>query len=263
MIFGSGQPLITGGQLKKINVNFPNLSEQNKIGNFLSLLDKKIELQTKKIEVLKLYKKGMLNQTINFNITINLDKCVIYQEGPGVRSNQYTNYGVKLLNVGNFKNNHLDLSTTNRYISESEANGIYKHFLINEGDLLIACSGIKSEYFHEKIAIAAKEHLPLCMNTSTMRFKIKDDNVLTLKYLFYILQTNNIKKQLDNILSGSAQLNFGPSHIKYIKIPLISLEEQNTISIFLDLFFQKILLETKKLDLINELKKGLMQDMFV
>jgi len=41
------------------------LLEQEMIGKTLSLLDKKIELQAKKIEDLKLYKKGLLIQEYN------------------------------------------------------------------------------------------------------------------------------------------------------------------------------------------------------
>ena len=36
----------------------------------------------------------------------------------------------------------IDLTNTTTHISSEEAFGIYKHFLIDEGDLLIACSGI-------------------------------------------------------------------------------------------------------------------------
>ena len=73
-----------------------------------------------------------------------------------VRNYQYTKTGVKLLNVGNFVNNVLELDNTDRYISEEEAYGKYEHFLVDERDLLIACSGIKAEYFDEKIAFAEK-----------------------------------------------------------------------------------------------------------
>lgn len=53
LIFGSGQPLVTGTQIKKIKLSIPKKEEQLKVAKFLSLLDKKIELQTKKIEDLK------------------------------------------------------------------------------------------------------------------------------------------------------------------------------------------------------------------
>ena len=48
---------------------------------------------------------------------------VWFQEGPGVRNTQYTEKGIKLLNVANLVNGEVNLSTSKRYISETEAYG--------------------------------------------------------------------------------------------------------------------------------------------
>ena len=98
-----------------------------------------------------------------------------FQEGPGVRNTQYTTEGVKLLNVANLVDGNVDLSTSDRYISEEEAYGKYKHFLCDEGDLIVASSGIKVDYLDKKMGFIKKEMLPLCMNTSTIRFKTLDE----------------------------------------------------------------------------------------
>ena len=47
---------INTGEIGECNINIPSYNEQVKVSNFLSLLDKKIELQSKKIEDLKLFK---------------------------------------------------------------------------------------------------------------------------------------------------------------------------------------------------------------
>ncbi len=62
LIFGSGQPLITGGQLKKIILDIPSLPEQTKIANFLSAIDDKIQHTQKQVEQAEHWKKGLMQR---------------------------------------------------------------------------------------------------------------------------------------------------------------------------------------------------------
>lgn len=185
-----------------------------------------------------------------------IDKYVWYQEGPGVRKNQYTVEGIKLLNVANLVDGNIDLSTSDRYISEEEANGKYKHFLADEGDLVIASSGIQVNYFDKKMGFIKKEHLPLCMNTSTIRFKTLDKNVTNIRYFMYFLKSDIFKRQLQKLITGSAQLNFGPSHLKKIKINMPLLENQNKAVNELDKVQEIIDTRKRQIELLDELLKS-------
>ena len=49
-------------KIKNISILLPSLDEQQKVSFLLELLNKKIELQQKKIEALKMYKKGLIQQ---------------------------------------------------------------------------------------------------------------------------------------------------------------------------------------------------------
>ena len=261
--------------LKDLNetiIKYPSNKEEDKIASYLNLIDKKIELLEKKLQLYADFKKYLMQQIFTQKLrfdfkdkwsTSRLNEIVFFQEGPGVRNYQYTKEGVKLLNVGNFVKNILKLDNTNRYISEDEAYGKYNHFLVDEGDLLIACSGIKAEYFDEKIAFAEKKHLPLCMNTSTMRFKSLDEDIIHLNYLKCYFQTEFFKKQVFSVMTGSAQFNFGPTHLKYFKIPIPSIEEQKKIYELFNSIDNKISIIIQELDKVNEFKKGLLQQMFV
>lgn len=191
-----------------------------------------------------------------------IDKYVWYQEGPGVRKNQYTVEGIKLLNVANLVDGNIDLSTSDRYISEEEANGKYKHFLADEGDLVIASSGIQVNYFDKKMGFIKKEHLPLCMNTSTIRFKTLDKNVTNIRYFMYFLKSDIFKRQLQKLITGSAQLNFGPSHLKKIKINMPLLENQNKAVNELDKVQEIIDTRKKQIKLLDELIKSQFVEMF-
>lgn len=181
-----------------------------------------------------------------------LEEVVFFQEGPGVRKYQYTTSGVKLINVGNLHNGNLILERTNTYISKEEAYGKYKHFLIDDGDLLIASSGLLPENFHNKIAFARKEHLPLCMNTSTIRFKTKNPNILNIRYFSYFLKSNLFKKQVSREIVGGIILNFGPSHLKRMKVLVPPLDIQQQI--FEKLDAQMVQIEIMKKEALKEKK---------
>jgi type I restriction enzyme S subunit len=106
-------------------------------------------------------------------IEADLTDAYWFQEGPGVRNWQFTTYGIKLLNVANIlKTGTIDLSKTDRCLSTEEVQQKYKHFLADAGDLVIASSGISFDtdgLLRTRGAFVKANHLPLCMNTSTIR----------------------------------------------------------------------------------------------
>jgi type I restriction enzyme S subunit len=59
-----GQGNLSAEIIKKLSIIFPNKSEQDKISKFFKLLDSKIALQRRKVELLKEYKKGFIQQQI-------------------------------------------------------------------------------------------------------------------------------------------------------------------------------------------------------
>ena len=50
LVFGSGQPLITGGMLKRIKVRYGCKAERNNITRLLCLIDERIATQTKSLK---------------------------------------------------------------------------------------------------------------------------------------------------------------------------------------------------------------------
>lgn len=59
---GSGLPNIQKNALSALSITLPCFKEQTKIATFLSTIDKKIEKEEKKLEKLKVYKKGLLQK---------------------------------------------------------------------------------------------------------------------------------------------------------------------------------------------------------
>ncbi|MGY5612211.1 restriction endonuclease subunit S [Vibrio brasiliensis] len=275
--------------IRSIPMVLPPLPEQRKVAKILSTWDKAISTTEKLIETSKQQKKALMQQLLtgkkrlvkstssrsvregfalskigdipdDWEVEL-ISKHYWYQEGPGVRKHQFTENGVKLFNGTNIQQSRIDLSNTSTYISSEEAYGSYSHFLADSGDLVIACSGISVERFDEKIAFINQTHLPLCMNTSTMRFKVKSETTACLTFMRYFMMSDLFKNQIRRQITGSAQLNFGPSHMAKCFIPLPPLEEQKKIASVLGCADKEVDILEAKLAHFKQEKKALMQQL--
>jgi type I restriction enzyme, S subunit len=282
---------INSTQLKEFPVLLPPLLEQCRIAEVLGVWDESIDLVERLIGRVRSRKQGLMQQLLtgkkrfnefdlksSFSIRssyfesklgelpddwniVNLPDVLYFQEGPGVQNHQFTQSGVKLLNGSNIQKAELILDNTSRYIDEDEAYGKYKHFLVDAGDLVIASSGISVDKFEDKIAFVAEKDLPLCMNTSTIRFKVKDKMQVNLAYFKYFMMTALFKDQIRRQITGSAQLNFGPTHLNLTLLVLPPLPEQEKIAAVLSAADEEISTLEKQLAAYKQQKLGLMQQL--
>ncbi len=147
-----------------------------------------------------------------------------FQEGPGLRNWQFTSTGMKVINVTNLENGVLHLERTDRNISIPEFTRMYQHFAVEDADIVMASSGNS----YSKTAIVRKLDLPLVMNTSVIRFK--PSKTCDYGFLWLLLNSPLFKGQIDLMITGGAQPNFGPFHLKRINVPVPSLPEQRAIA---------------------------------
>ena len=152
-----------------------------------------------------------------------LPNVIDFLEGPGIRKWQYTEDkdGIKFINIRCIQNGDLKLDTASK-LTREEALGKYAHFQLEVDDIVISTSGTLGRF-----AFLRKSHLPLSLNTSVIRFK-KIEGVSTLHYIAGFVATK-LQWELQMRATGSAQLNFGPMHLKQIKMlaPNIKLLEKH------------------------------------
>ena len=161
----------------------------------------------------------------------SLPEIIDFLEGPGIRNWQYTDEedGIKFINIRCIQNGDLTLTTANK-ITKEEAFGKYKHFQLEEDDIVVSTSGTLGRF-----AFVRKEHLPLSLNTSVIRFRpIK--NKSTLGFIAGFVE-NQLQHELEIRASGSAQRNFGPTHLKQISLlvpnfKLLELHQKYAFSLF-------------------------------
>jgi len=257
--------LTNGRFLSNVSILVPiNPKEQFKIAESLSNIDELINHLELLIRKKKNIKQGATQEFLTRKKKIegfegdwkfkDFPLVCWFQEGPGLRNWQFTKEGMKVINVTNLENGYLNLKRTDRHISMDEFNKIYKHFEIDDKDIVVASSGNS----YAKVAVVRKKDLPLMMNTSVIRFKPL--NGLDYNFLLEFLKSSQFKDQIDFLITGGAQPNFGPAHLQQIKIKLPTTKnEQSVIGQILKDMDSEIKELEKKRDKYIMIKKGMMQ----
>jgi type I restriction enzyme S subunit len=126
-------------------------------------------------------------------------------------------------------------TTSMKKVSEHEAYGKYKHFLLDVGDYVVSSSGTLG-----RIAEVYPEDIPVMLNTSTIRFRPIKNELLDRLYLRYFLESEVFQQQVKSLATGSVQLNYGPSHLAFVEMPLPPIKSQRAIGQTLDNLTKKI-----------------------
>lgn len=232
---GSTQQALTISGLKGINLFLPSLSEQERIAEVLSSLDDKIDLLQRQNKTLEEMAETLFRQWFESEESepeTLLSEFLDFLEGPGLRHWQYTLSGVRFINIRLIDKGELHIETAN-FVAEEEAYGRYKHFLLQAKDMVVSTSGTLG-----KSAIVRKYHLPLMLNTSVIRFRPTDGK--SYSFMYQYLQSKAFLDHLETTASGSVQANFGPSHLKMMKVSFPTKEKIQVFSSRLDPLYDKI-----------------------
>ena len=249
---------VTKRDLENMEVAAPALPEQRAIAHILGTLDDKIELNRRMNETLEAMARALFkswfvdfdpvrakmagrlsdgqagdpglpqpladlfpNRLVDSELgevpegweVVPLLEIMDFKEGPGIRHWQYTNSaeGTRFINIRCIQDGDLLLSTSNRITTE-EANGKYAHFHLKEWDIVVSSSGTLG-----RSAVVRKGHLPLLLNTSVIRFRpVK--GATSFSYLHGYLNSSVFLSELRLLASGSVQKNFGPTHLREMRV---------------------------------------------
>jgi type I restriction enzyme S subunit len=241
--------LTNGTLLYPMIVNIPSIDEQEKIGKLLILLNKKIELQSKKVNVLKLYKKGIKNKLLsNSNFEKHSLSEILEKWNIKNKNNKY-NYVESISNKYGFISQEEQFSdrsvaSKNRSNYYIVMNGIFAY---NPSRLNVGSLALKKD---NKISLISP--LYECFKTNQNQ-----------DYLFEWFNSIEFKKGADSKFEGGVRNTLNFNNLCKINISLPSRDIQNKYADIFNFFNIKISFEEAKLIELIEFKKGLMQIMFV
>lgn len=242
--------------------NYP-VDEQRRIASELDKITDLIDKRKEQLEKLDALVKARFVELFGgTGKQVPLTDYVWFQEGPGVRSVDFTDDGTILLTGSNINDNTISFGhKSDRHISNELASGKYAHFMCDKDDILVVSSAIDPDKFDKKVVVVDVDK-KYCLNTGIIRFK-PNKQYLTLGYFREFLKTDYFKHQVSSEMRGIAQMHFGPSHLKQMTILLPdSIERQIEFESFVKQTDKSKLEVKKSLEKLEVLKKALMQKYF-
>lgn len=235
--------------IKKLNFYLPtNMAEQKKIGDFFSKLDRQIELEEEKLELLEQQKRGYMQKIFSQELRVK-----------DVNGNHYPQWTLK-----NFKEVFQVVPSKKYQIKSSEVEDNANIPVVDQGqNLILGYSNNKEKIFKDfKNVIIYGDHTTFVKKLDKP-FIIGGDGVklLTSKtdndinYLYNVLQYFNVKPE-------GYKRHFSILKTKYLYIAT-SIEEQKRIATLFNKIDKLIENQSKKLDFLKQRKQGLLQKMFI
>jgi len=244
-------------QLATLNLNLPTPKEQQKIANFLTSIDNRIQTLEKKKTLLKQYKKGVMQKVFKQELRFKDDTSTLLSASDGKVFPEWEEK--KLGEV-------LDYEQPTKYIVEStEYEDSFKTPVLTAGKTFILgytneINNIYSDFpviiFDDFTMANQYVDFPFKVKSSAMKILKNDLNKSSISFVFSAIQMINYPK-------GDEHKRFWISEYSKIKIPFPSLKEQTKIANFLSSIDKNIALVTKKIEHTKTYKKGLLQQMFV
>lgn len=240
--------------LSKIEITYPSIDLQKKLSRFLFLLDKKMNIIKGKIDILKKYKKGLLQKYIKlanqstkiFKISSVCDLISGYNFTP----NDYCEDGIyEVITIGNvLDERYVEGPFKKVNIMPSES------ILLHEDDLLISMTGNVGRTSFAK----SKKQL---LNQRVCKFNFYDQNNKDLVY--FITKSDKFKRRMIILSQGGAQPNLKNKDILNFKCNILANEQNNIFIKCYKLIDEETILLKEKYEKLHLIKMQLIKDLFI
>ena len=270
---GSTFESINSNDIKDLIIDIPSVEEQTKISMLLNNVNSIITLHQRKLEKLKLAKKALLQKLFPKNgsqfpeirfkgftdaweqrkLRNLLEQPIT--DGPHETPELY-NSGIPFISVDAIVDNKIDFTKMRGYISKEYDDICAKKYKPQINDVYLVKSGATIG----KVAIVdTYDDFNIWSPLAAMRC----GSITNPYFLYILLQTQDLQSQVFNKASHGTQPNLSMRQLEQFTCKVPKIEEQKLISRFLKQLDDVITLHQRKLDKLQDMKKGLLQKMFV
>lgn len=262
---GNATKFIKKDTLLDLKIGIPtDLKLQNKISDFFQMINKKIQLQLEKIDLLKVQKKGLMQKIYNQKLRFKDENGQDYPDWNQVTISDILELNIRPVPKPDKPYIRLGLrshakGTFHELVAKPEEVQMDTLYVVKENDLIVNITFA----WEQAIAIAdvADEGKLVSHRFPTYTFKESHYSV----FYNHFFTTRYMKHCLTNASPGGAGRNRVLNKKAFLGISLSvpNFKEQVKIGNFIHKLDSKISVEEKKLTQFTDQKKSLMQQMFI
>ncbi|HHW9659029.1 TPA: restriction endonuclease subunit S [Staphylococcus aureus] len=271
----TGVPSLSKQTINKINRFVPTNKEQQKIGKFFSKLDRQIELQEQKLELLQQQKKGYMQKIFSQELRFKDENGNDYPEWENVMLQKVLKDKTEGIKRGPFggalkkdifvesgyavyeqRNAIYNISNFRYYINENKYKEM-QSFSVQPNDIIMSCSGTIG-----RLALIPHNYTKGIINQALIRFRT--NHKIRSEFFLIFMRSNQMQRKILEANPGSAITNLVPvKELKLIPFPLPVKFEQDKISQFIHIINRRIEQSEKKIESLKNRKQGFLQKLFV
>ena len=267
--------IATGSLIEKLRVHFsqfvnirkplPSIEEQKKISKFLLSIDDVMQVQEKELAALEEQKNGIMQKIFNQEVRFKADDGSEYPEwnkekwgsiGQFLKSgnlskSDLSEEGVPCILYGELYTKYKEIANVIHSKTNTPCEVVSK-----KGDVIIPKSGETPEDISTATCIP---YDGVALGGDLIIFR---SDCIFGSYLSYLI-ANKKKWEIAKIAQGKTIVHINDKSLAKIEIEIPCLKEQQKISDCLSAYDEVIQIKKDKLEVWKEIKKGLLQQMFV
>ena len=268
LVFGSGQPLITGSQLKQIKLYIPEEESQKHIVEVLSDINDLIASLEKQIAKKKAIKQGAMQELLigkrrlpgfsgewkNFNL-MKHSKVKARIGWQGLKKSEYLDNGYSFLVTGtDFDDGRIQWDNC-RYVTRSRYEQD-RNIQLQNNDILITKDGSLG-----KAALVQGLTKPATLNSGIFAIRPMQ-NAYDPTFVYHVLSSFVFKNFLNKLSAGSTIIHLYQKDVDKFEFLLPpTIEEQKAIAAVLSEMDADIAALEEKLAKYRQVKQGMMQQL--
>ena len=272
---GTGQKVLAHNKFKNMVVDVPKFNEQKKIGLLFERLDHLITLHQRKSDKLVNIKRAMLEKMfpkngsdvpeIRFKGFTDaweqrklLSLCDKFMDGDWIEAKDQSNSGVRLIQTGNVGvAEYLDKPNNKKWVSKETFESLNCEEVF-EGDILI--SRLPEPAGRACIVPNMGAKMITAVDCTIVRVSENISNEFLLQYL----SSQKYFDEVNTCLAGGTRQRISRSNLADFDIPVpVQKQEQQAIGHFFRNIDNFITLHQRKLEKLKNIKKSMLDKMFV